>query len=386
MCELLSEAMDVGGCGVSAQILGEGSVQRDYDGTPMITDLISEEDLMAFAGVIREKGRGLIQILGGDREVNERICEFSGQPMLWNALSLVTDQHGNTYGTYKELLEWAEVANKRGNRIFLHAVTAENNYEFTLEDWNLYDGLPAWRDLLLGSVEERMAKMRDPEKREAVRQTYKADLPFFGTTSTNIKDLTIAEAFAPENQEYIGFTIGEVAEKEGLHPVDVMLDMALADNLRTHFVTPPQEFEWDAMKELANSPFAMPGLSDGGAHMKFLTMGRYPTEFLTHLVRAHDVMDLEQAHWRLSAYPAMAAGFKDRGYLREGVPADVVVYDYDELELLPTERLYDFPAGDWRLSQKAKGYQQTIVNGVVTFENGECTGETPGIVLRHGTA
>ena len=67
-------------------------------------------------------------------------------------------------------------------------------------------------------------------------------------------------------------------------------------------------------------------------------------------------------------------------------PADVLVYDYDELELLPTERLYDFPASDWRLSQKAKGYQQTIVNGVVTFENGECMGETPGIVLRHGTA
>ena len=82
----------------------------------------------------------------------------------------------------------------------------------------------------------------------------------------------------------------------------------------------------------------------------------------------------------------MAAGFKDRGYIREGAPADVLVYDYDELELLPTERLYDFPAGDWRLSQKAKGDQRTIVNGVVTFENGECTGETPGIVLRHGTA
>jgi N-acyl-D-aspartate/D-glutamate deacylase len=120
--------------------------------------------------------------------------------------------------------------------------------------------------------------------------------------------------------------------------------------------------------------------------MKFLTMGRYATEFITNLVRDHDVMDLEQAHWRLSAYPAMAAGFKDRGYLKEGAPADILVYDYDELELLPTERLYDFPAGDWRLAQKAKGYQQTIVNGVVTFENGECTGETPGIVLRHGTA
>ena len=386
MCQLLSEAMDAGGCGVSAQLLGAGSVQRDYDGTPMITDLMSVADLEAFAGVIREKGRGLMQILGGDMEVNERLCEISGQPLLWNALALTTDQHGITYGGYKELIEWAAVANARGNRIFLHAVTAENNYEFTLEDWNLFDGIPAWRNMLLGSVEERMVKMRDPETRDAVRATYKPDLPFFGTTSCNIKDLKIADAFAPENLEYIGFTLGEVAEKEGLNPVDVMLDIAIADNLLTRFVTPPQEFEWSAMDEMANSPFAMPGLSDGGAHMKFLTMGRYPTEFITNLVRGHDIMDLEQAHWRLSAYPAMAAGFKDRGYLKEGAPADINVYDYDELELLPTERLYDFPAGDWRLAQKAKGYQQTIVNGVVTFENGECTGETPGIVLRHGTA
>ena len=110
-----------------------------------------------------------------------------------------------------------------------------------------------------------------------------------------------------------------------------------------------------------------------------------PTDFLARLVRDNNLMDLEQAHWRLSGYSAYAAGFKDRGVLREGAPADIVVYDYDELDSLPPERLHDFPANDWRLVQKSKGYRQTIVNGEITFENGECTGSTPGSLLRHGS-
>ena len=69
--------------------------------------------------------------------------------------------------------------------------------------------------------------------------------------------------------------------------------------------------------------------------MKFLTTGRYPTDFISRLVRDNGLMDLEQAHWRLSGYSAMAAGFTDRGFLREGAPADIVVYDYDVLRSLP---------------------------------------------------
>jgi N-acyl-D-aspartate/D-glutamate deacylase len=163
-----------------------------------------------------------------------------------------------------------------------------------------------------------------------------------------------------------------------------MLDLALSDDLRTRFATPPQKIDMEAMREVVNSPFALPGVSDGGAHMKFLTLGRYPTEFLSLLVRDNALMDLEQAHWRLSAYPALAAGIRDRGFLREGAPADVLVYDLERLRILPAERVQDFPAGDWRLSCKADGYRFVLVNGEITFEDGVCTGATPGRLLRHG--
>jgi N-acyl-D-aspartate/D-glutamate deacylase len=181
-----------------------------------------------------------------------------------------------------------------------------------------------------------------------------------------------------------GLSIGEIAAQRGVHPVDAMLDVAVADGLRTKFVTPPQDIDMEAMSEVANSPYALPGVSDGGAHMKFITLGRYSTEFLSLLVRDNNIMDLEQAHWRLSTYPAIAAGFRDRGFLREGTPADVLVYDLDALAIQPSEKIHDFPAGDWRLGCKAEGYRYTLVNGEVTFVDGECTGRTPGSLLRHG--
>jgi N-acyl-D-aspartate/D-glutamate deacylase len=115
-------------------------------------------------------------------------------------------------------------------------------------------------------------------------------------------------------------------------------------------------------------------------------LGAYPTEFLVNHVRRNGVMDLEEAHWRLSGYPAYAAGLRDRGALREGMPADIIVYDYDALDMTAPEIARDFPGGEWRRIRKAVGYRYIMVNGEVTFVDGECTGATPGHLLRHGTA
>jgi N-acyl-D-aspartate/D-glutamate deacylase len=124
------------------------------------------------------------------------------------------------------------------------------------------------------------------------------------------------------------------------------------------------------------------GASDGGAHTKFLTTGRYPTHFLAHWVRDKQVMSLEEAHWRLSTMLGWAIGIRDRGWLREGMPADIVIYDLQNLRVLPMETVYDLPDNDWRRVQKADGYHFTIVNGVITFEGQKCTGTLPGKMLR----
>jgi len=97
-------------------------------------------------------------------------------------------------------------------------------------------------------------------------------------------------------------------------------------------------------------------------------------------------MSLEDAHWKLSKYPAQAAGMLDRGSISVGMPADLLVYNYQTLRVCDQEIAYDFPGGEWRRIKRAEGYDYTIVNGVITFEGNRCTGATPGKLLRHGKA
>lgn len=109
----------------------------------------------------------------------------------------------------------------------------------------------------------------------------------------------------------------------------------------------------------------------------------YPTQYLMK-VRDYEIMSLEAAHWRLSTQPALCAGFKNRGTLREGAPGDIVIYDLNKLDVKPMEIAHDFPGGEWRRVRRAEGYRHILVNGQVTLEDGKPTGSMPGRLLRYG--
>jgi N-acyl-D-aspartate/D-glutamate deacylase len=392
MCRLLEESMDVGSCGWSAQLFGANSIQRDFDGTPMITDTMAADDLMAFAGVLRKVGRGFIQGIGATRDLWEQLSTVSGRPIIYNVVALTTDQHGVANETYHSTLEWIADANLRGHRIYGQAVTTEIAFEFTLATWNLFDSSPVWRVVTLGGPDERLVRMKDPELRQQLRADYDGAgedgmRNFSSVIGRGIPALVIHSVKRRDmKKDYEGFTVGEVAAREGKHVIDAFLDLAVADNLETTFGTPPLPYEPEQMRELANSRYAIPGISDGGAHTKFMTFGAYPTEFLTKVARDDELVSLEHAHWSLSALPAMAAGFQDRGCIREGLPADLVVYDLEELAMGPQEKAWDYPADEWRQVRKAEGYRWIMVNGTTTFEDGVGTGATPGTLLRHGAA
>ena len=206
------------------------------------------------------------------------------------------------------------------------------------------------------------------------------------TTTVPIADIVIVEPQSPETEPYRDHTVGLAAEMMGVHPVDAMLDIAVADRLDTVFYAMPPNSSIEYLREIVDNPYVIFGVSDGGAHTKFLTAGRYPTETLTKVVREHQMISLEEAHWRLSALPAMLAGFRDRGYLREGAPADMIVYDYENLAIEPIEMVHDLPGGEWRRIQRARGYRYIVVNGEVTIENDRETQRFSGRLLRHGSA
>jgi N-acyl-D-amino-acid deacylase len=171
----------------------------------------------------------------------------------------------------------------------------------------------------------------------------------------------------------------------GKHPMDAMLDLAIDEDLRTEFSTDPTNgTDPRAVAEILNHPFIHPCVSDGGAHVRYLTLGTWPVNFLATWTRDREVMSLEKAHYKISGLPAWIAGFTDRGILREGFAADIIVYEQEKLGFLYDSPVYaaDFPGGERRLIQKAKGIRYTIVNGGITFEESECTQATPGKFLR----
>jgi N-acyl-D-amino-acid deacylase len=393
MCDLLIEGMRVGGCGFSSQILGyEGNVQLDFDGTPMVTDMMTEHELSAFCSAMGSLGRGVAQMTG-PLETAAFMARASGRPVIWNALLAdgALNQHGGQQLSHRDAIKrLTELNEQEGVRVFAQALTTNFASEFTFEDYNLSDAVPAWREATVGTVEEKRVKLADSVRRAAMKEIHELRGGLFGAgyplAEIKVHWISSDVPGARELKDaYEGFTIGEIAAREGKHPIDAMLDVAVAGELRVGFATPLLSTPPQNMKEIATSSMALPGVSDGGAHTKFVTTARYPTEMLGLWVREHDIMSLEEAHWRLSYYPAMAAGLKGRGFLAEGAAADVIVYDPQTIDSLPAERLWDYPAGEWRLVQKATGYDRIIVNGQTTFINGQCTEATPGRLLRHGT-
>ena len=174
----------------------------------------------------------------------------------------------------------------------------------------------------------------------------------FRWDETFIDDVHLAK-----NKSLKGRTIAEIAKEQGKHPIDTLLDLSVEEDLKTEFAM--QGFinnNEEAVTTILKHPLCLIGASDGGAHTKFLTLGRYPTHFLAHWVRDKQIMTLEEAHWRLSTMLGWAIGIRDRGWLREGMPADIVVYELEKLAVRPMETIHDLPDGDWRRVQKADGY------------------------------
>ena len=383
ICRLVHEAMDAGACGWSAQRMvpdGPAAVQRDFDGSPMPTDVMHDETCRELARVLRARNDGFMQMLfvsgdnTRDRLFFEELAEISGRPIIMNVVQAFDDRPQ----IHRRTLEWLRSCRERGIRVVGQGLTTDAGFTFDFIDWNLFDDQKAWLDATLGTPEERKAKLADPARRQALRD----NIP--RTAVGPFNDIVILGPQLEKNKQWEDHTLGLAAEKMGKHPVDVMLDMAVEEDLKTVFFAAPPNGKIEHLKEIVDDPYVLFGVSDGGAHTKFLTAGRYPTETLCKIVREHGMISLEEAHWRLAALPAQFAGFHGRGVLQVGAPADIVCYDYENLRVLPGEIAHDLPGGEWRRVQKASGYRYVLVNGEVTIRDDQQTGAHSGQLLRHG--
>ncbi len=388
---ILREGLQAGGFGFSASF---SMANRDYDGGYLPTHVAPREEFLEMASVMREFNRGSIEwtmghaLQGLGMDFLLELAKTSGRPVNWNAV--IYDP--TSPNTWREQLAWTEKAYREAPVLAVN-ICMPIEFEFTLETIGLFDQLPAWNEATVGSLEERKAKLGDPARRPALkRDMEKAPTLMPGTSPDGEQgqvrmfrwdETFVDDVHLAKNKSLKGRTIGEIAREQGKHPIDVMLDLSVEENLKAEFAM--QGFinnDEEALTTIIKHPLTLIGASDGGAHTKFLTLGRYPTHFLAHWVRDKQIMTLEEAHWRLSAMLGWAIGIRDRGWLREGMPADIVVYELEKLAVRPMETIKDLPDGDWRRVQKADGYNYLIVNGQVTFEDGKCTGALPGKMLR----
>lgn len=379
MKQLFAEAMQAGGFGIT---LDKNMEDRAEDGSPLPSHVASDEEFRALAEVLSTfdvghsgltLGPGLTPAeRAGVRTLMSDMMRLSNRP-----LHVLDTNSGDDPS-------WAQACRAEGMRLYSQQVAVPDTLQrYKLTEWNMFDYMPNWVQPLVGSVPERMARLRDPQVRAAMKQ----DVIDWPNTRTNWEITRVCETAQARNERWDGMSIQEIAAATGKHPVDAYLDLALDEDLETEFEAPLTASTPDKLRargEALKSPYGHVSVSDGGAHTRFLTLSTWPVWWLSYWVRDQGIVTLEQGHFKMSALPAWLADFKNRGTLRPGDWADIIVYNLDELGFVYDHPVYasDFPGGERRIIQQPKGIRYTLVNGQVTFEENQCSGALPGKLLR----
>jgi N-acyl-D-aspartate/D-glutamate deacylase len=246
--------------------------------------------------------------------------------------------------------------------------------------------LPGWREIFGYGPSERMKALSDPEVRRRLKEGAASKEAGILGALANWHRLIFLETFAPENAAYEGMTVGAVANQAGKEPFDAMLDVVVADGLRTGLKPPIPESEedWIARAGVWRDPRAVVGGSDAGAHLDVMCGAIYSTSLLGDGVRKRGLVSWEEAAQMLAAVPAALYGLRDRGVIGEGSWADIVAVDPDTVGHGPEKTRDDLPGGASRLYAGADGIEHVFVNGTEVVTAGELTGSLPGKVLRSG--
>ncbi len=377
MTQLLYEAMQAGAFGFS---FDKNMEDRPEDGGMLPSHVASNEEFLALAEVLSSFGVGHIGLTMGlghtaeqrqsYRDLMRQMMIVSGRPL--HVAALQDDED----------VDWLHACRAEGLPVLRQQLSTIEAFEMKLSEFNLYDYMPNWVQPLVGSAEERAAKLRDPATRAAMNRDAE-EIPNFRTDWSRVSVLQVAHE---RNEKYEGMTIRELGEAMGKEPLDAFLDLAIDEGLETEFRIPNRDNpeDYSRRERILKDPYTHISLSDGGAHTRFNTNSIWPVHWLSYWVRDRELMTLEEGHYKMSAYPAWLADFKERGSLRIGDWADVMVYNQAELGYVYEKAVFanDFPGGEKRLIQKPTGLRYTIVNGAITFEGNDCTGALPGKLLR----
>ena len=220
--------------------------------------------------------------------------------------------------------------------------------------------------------------------REKLRAEVDAPLGPDSTFSKRWDLMIVEEPVLQKNRGLRGRHIAEIAKEQGSAPARCVPRPGGGGRIcETVFSLGEINMDTEAVAQILGSPYAVVGLSDGGAHVQFHSNVSNPTRLLGYWVREKGIMSLELAVRRLTFDSASAFGIYDRGLLQPGMAADLVVFDPDTVRPVAEDMVHDFPANGWRMRELAEGIHYTVVNGEVLMEKGTHTGSLPGRVLHN---
>jgi len=387
MQALLRESIREGGLGLSSTI---SPTHNDADGRPVPSRHASDEELLALARVCSEFPGTTIEFLPavtmfGDEQM-ERMTNLSlaaQRPVNWN---LIVPNSANPE-LLKKQLSAGDHAAARGGRVVGLAIAQPITTRLNLLSVFVLDALPGWGEVARMSIPERMKALRDPAVRERLDRMANSEEAGVFRNLAKWGTYSILETFDPANKQWEGKTVAEIAERQGKKPFDALLDLCLSEDLRTSFAPPAfgsDEATWRLRGEVWKDWRTVIGGSDAGAHLDMIDTFAFSSMVLGPGVRERQLLSLEEAVQQLTEIPASLIGLTDRGVLREGYWADLVVFDPDRIGCGPIHTRFDLPGGAGRLYADAIGIGHVIVNGTEIVRDNSLTGAEPGRVLRSG--
>ena len=376
MARLLRDSLEAGAIGFSSSTFEN---HNGFGGVPMPSRLAEDTEFERLIDVLGEAGQGVFMITAGERTTVKTLTQYaarSGRPMVYAAL-LHDDQVPNRS---HDVLNGCRAAQRNGNAVYAQVSCQPITMAFTLQSAYPFYAIGAWGSLAGQDHQAMVRAFMDTAFRDAVRNDLKA--PVSGRVFNG--DWRIVEVTeCPSHPEYDGRSLVEIANAAGADPLDLLLDIALADELRTLFNAKLLNTSEDTVDKMLHHPDSLISLSDGGAHLTFLCDAGFGLHLLGHWVRERKSFELGAAVREITSRPAEVYGIRDRGVLAEGAWADLMLFDPDMVGISKPERVDDLPAGESRLIRRATGLHGVWVNGAMVHDGTEYRDHArpPGQVL-----
>ena len=389
MISKLNDSIKAGGMGFSTTL---SFTHSDGDGEPVASRWASRDEILALCrAVSAHEGTTLEYVTDGclrgfsDDEI-DLMAEMSlaaRRPLNWNVLTIDSAEPER----YREQLSALEHAASRGGRsvALTMPILVEMNMSFGTHCALFM--LPDWSEVMSLPVPQRIEKLRDPQVRaHLLARSQSSDAGVFSRLA-DWGRYQIGDVYTPENLVFKGRQVSEIAAERGESDFDTLLDIVIADDLRTILWPLPTDDDrasWELRAEAWERDDVLLGGSDAGAHLDRMCGASYTTKFIGDCLRGKKLVSLERGVQMLTQEPAELFGLRDRGVIAEGNWADLVIFDPATIDAGDASLVEDLPGGTGRLNAESIGVKRVIVNGRTVVIDDELTGDLPGVVLRSG--